>query len=506
MTVVIVGAGPVGLAVACGLRQHGIGVRVVDRAPGPSPTSRANIVHARGAAVLDRLGALGDLPARSVTAMKITMHLEGRPVTTVRFGDAPGAARAALVVSQAEVESRLRARLAELGGRIEWETELVGLSQEPDGVVLSLGGGETVRAAWVIGCDGAHSAVRDLSGIAFPGAPVAEQFLLADVHADWAADRGGTAGWYSRQGLLFAMPMRDPGGQDDLWRLMADVSLAEPRPADSAAVLDRFRELLPERAGRTDVRIRDAVWTSVFRIHRRLAEDYRRGRVLLAGDAAHIHSPMGGQGMNTGIGDAENLAWKLALVIDGHAHDALLNTYRAERRPLAVEVLRGSTMATRIQVGKGPIGRFLRDRVMIPLLNLPWVQARMTAAAAQLWVSYRRGPLGGGPRVLHRRQVRSGDRVPDRPCRYEDGQVTRLYAELRGRWVLLADSTDAALLGPTARKWLGDHVAVLHPSPGETGSQVQLVRPDGHLGWQGPADPDLLGRWLTGAMCHGRTR
>ncbi|MDN5857740.1 MAG: FAD-dependent monooxygenase [Pseudonocardia sp.] len=498
--VIVIGAGPSGLAVACGLLQQGVPVRVLDRADRPALTSRANILHARGVEVLDRLGALADLRDRAVTVMSVTMHVGGRPVTTIRIGAEAGRAEAALVASQAEVEARLRDRLTELGGRVEWGTELVDLAQTRDGVTVTLADGRTAAAGWVLGCDGAHSAVRRLAGIGFPGVPSPEQFLLADAHLDWDVHREGTAGWYAEDGVLLAMPMRDPDGREDRWRLMANVDLTEPRPPTERALLDRLQELIATRAGRSDGAIREAVWTSVFRIQRRLAEDYRRGRVLLVGDAAHIHSPMGGQGMNTGIGDAENLAWKLGLVVAGRAGDGLLDTYATERRPLAAEVLRGADAATRLQVGAGPVGRFVRDRVMVPVLGLPAVQRWLTGRASQLWVSYRRGPLGGGRRQPGR-GLRPGDRVPDRRGVLLDAahsSPSRMYSALRSGWALL-DPGDG--LCDVAEKHLGRPVVALRA--GEP--RAMLVRPDGHLAWSGaPTDVAGLKRWLDSALHRGR--
>ena len=167
---IVVGAGPAGLAMACGLMQHGVRVRVVDKAAAPATTSRANFLHARGSEVLDRLGALGDLPERSVRAMKITTYLGGKPLMRIRFGD-PGLHTAAppMVISQAEIEAALRHRLAELDGGIDWATALVDLRQDESGVVATFGTGEEARTRWLVGCDGAASATRRLAGIDFSG-------------------------------------------------------------------------------------------------------------------------------------------------------------------------------------------------------------------------------------------------------------------------------------------------------------------------------------------------
>ncbi|MGN9783279.1 FAD-dependent oxidoreductase [Nonomuraea sp. ZG12] len=481
--VLVVGAGPVGLALACALLQHGVSVRVVDRAPGPATTSRANFVHARGSEVLDRLDALDGLPEESVRAMTITTYAGDRPMMRIRFGD-PGlrTAAAPMVISQARVEARLRDRLAELGVRPEWNSALVAADQDEHGVDAVLADGRTVRAGRLVGCDGTSSTVRKLAGIGFPGVKVSERFLLVDARLDTTLDRSGTSGWVHPEGMFGAMPM--PGGQ---WRLLAyDPAFGEDKPGEER-IVERMRQILPERTGLRDVRLLDASWASLFSVHRRLADTYRRGRVLLAGDAAHAHAPFGGQGMLTGLGDAENLAWKLALVVHGRAADRLLDTYEAERRPLATQVLRGSTAATKVNIAAGPVGRFLRDQVLIRLFGIAWLQRWVTYTTSQLWVSYRRGPLGG-----RGRRPRPGDRIPDTACERPDGTRTRLHAELRGRWAVVGDESALA----AARSRLGDRVVLLRPADGPL--PAMLVRPDGHLACQGGAAE--LTRWLDGAL------
>jgi 4,5-epoxidase len=488
--VIVVGGGPTGLAAACALADAGVSVRVIDRSDGPAPTSRANILHARGVEVLLRIGALGDIRERALEPMGMRMHARGRPLATMRFAPDERESVQALFVSQAAIEEELRRRAGELGVEVEWGTEVAGATQDADGVTVQPTGGAPVRVGWLVGCDGARSIVRDVAGIDFPGVPVVEQFLLADVHLDWARDRSMSIGWFHRDGVLLAIPMRDTGGAGDLWRLMADVPPADQR-LDADQIVARFERLLGERAGEATVRIRDAVWTSVFRIQHRLASTYRRGRILLAGDAAHIHSPIGGQGMNTGIGDAENLAWKLALVLHGRAGVDLLDTYTAERRPLAAEVLRTTTANTRILVAEGHVARFVRDRLFVPLLNLPAVQRQASRTASQLGVTYRRGPLGG-----RGRPPRPGDRVPDRACTRADGTPTRLLAELGPAWVALGPSGALVQdMAAAARQHVGDAVAPLVADVPDT----WLIRPDGHLLWRGD-DRDDLHRRLTTAL------
>lgn len=408
--VLVVGAGPTGLTLACGLAAAGIDVRIVDAAAGPAGTSRALALQPRGVEVLHRLAALG--------------------------------------------------------GAVEWGRTVTGLSGDADGVTVGFDAAPAMRAQWAIGADGAHSAVRKSAGIDFVGAPLVEGFLLADVHAQLDRPRNATAVWLRGTGMLAAFPL--PG--DDLWRLMA------PAPPDGAAdVVAYLAARLAAEAGGT---VHAAEWTSTFRIQRRLASAYRRGRVLLAGDAAHIHSPFGGQGMNTGLGDAENLAFKLALVISGRADAGLLDTYAAERRPIAKEVVASTSSVTVGALGGRRALRLVRD-LAVPLLNQGWLQRLIIGKASGLQVSYRRGPFGARcwpPGGLH-----VGDRVPNWPGVDTDGTSIRLHDALGPAWALLGRES----LADIARGRLGDVVGV------RGDGQALLVRPDGHLAWRG-TDPRAL--------------
>ena len=472
--VVVVGAGPTGLALACGLREAGIAVRVLDGAAGPAVTSRALGLQPRGVEVLDRLGALGDLPDRALPVNKVVITVDGRELARLQVGLAMErlGGRPGLIISQAEIEAALRKRLADLGGAVEWSRRVVALDAHTDGITVRLDGGDDVDAGWVVGADGAHSVVRKAMEIGFPGVPLVERFLLADVHADLDRPRDAACTWMRGAELLAAFPL--PG--DDLWRLMAP---APPEFGDLPQqdnIVDFLGARLRADAGAS---VRAVEWTSSFRIQRRLADTYRRGRVLLAGDAAHIHSPLGGQGMNTGIGDAENLAWKLALVLSGRADDSLLDTYEAERRPIAKDVLESTSGLTEVVVGESRAARFVRDHIAVPLMNRAWVQRLIATRASQLRVSYRNGPLGAGLRRLLP-GLRSGDRVPDR-----DG----MYDALGPAWALLGPLP----LAEVARERLGNVVHLLHDG------DALLVRPDAHLAWRG-TDPDALRAWLDGAL------
>ena len=458
MAVLIAGAGPTGLTAACALMQRGVPVRVLDGAEGPATTSRALGVQPRGGEVLNRVDALRDLPERGMDIGYVKAMVGGRAMMDLRLDRWKG--RGALI-GQSEIEKSLRDRLSELGGKVEWGTAVTDVSQDADGVTVLAG--EPIRGEWLLGCDGAHSTVRKLAGIDFPGVPLTERFLLADVHLDWSLPRGGVTTWLGPDGMFAAFPL--PG--KDLWRLQGE--FPGDRPVD---VLAELQSMLPQRTGLT-AEFKSCDWTSSFTIHRRLARTYRNGRIFLAGDAAHVHSPFSGQGMNTGIGDAENLAWKLAMVVNGRAGERLLGTYETERRPIAEEVLRGTTALTSFVLGMGTWRRLLRDLVILPLMNLPVAQRKLFEQTSQLAISYRRGPLGP-----------YGDRDLEIAPRWTNG-----------RWVLVVPTPNDPYV-KIATQRLGDDLLV------ETGAVTRLVRPDGHLAWQGRPSPARLKAWLDETLTH----
>lgn len=479
MTVLVVGGGPTGLVAACCLRRHGVDVRVIDRASAPATTSRALGLQPRGVEVLARVGALGDLREHALDLRDVTFYADGRLVSSVKV-DMPAGESRPLVIGQSAIEATLRARLAELGASVEWGTELRTLTQDRDGVRASIADGSTIRADWVLGCDGSRSAVRDQAGIGFPGKKVAERFLLADVAARLPRPHAGSTTWLHRDGMFVAIPL--PGaGSAPIWRLMADVPLADAEEPTREAIVAQLRQAGAARAGLTDLDLAEVHWTSAFRINRRLADRYRHGRLLIAGDAAHVHSPFGGQGMNTGIGDAENVAWKLAMVARGLADESLLDTYAVERRPVAGDVLDNTTVTTRLLLSGQPVVRVVRDRVVLPMLASGPAQARLLAKASQLGISYRRGPLGGRHGV--------GDRVPNLACSEEGGASA-------GRWTLVVPAEGAPECMAIARAWLGDELMVLVGAAPD----VRLVRPDAHLAWRGSRAGTKLGRWLSNAL------
>lgn len=505
MEVLVVGAGPTGLTLACDLLASGVGVRIVDKAPGPSTTSRALGLHPRGIEVLDRAGALGDLERRANPIRQVVIDHGGRHGAHLRLGQTTQlVTRPGLLISQADIEGSLRARLGALGGAVEWGQEVLHASQDADGVRVQLPDGSAARCHWTIGCDGAHSRVRKLAGIGFPGVADVERVLLADVLADLPMPRDAASVWLRGTEMLGAFPL--PG--HDLWRLMAPAPDGAGGDLSPREVLNLLTAQLHKRSGCPPSAVREAKWTSTFRIHRRLAQRYRQGRMLVAGDAAHVHSPFGGQGMNTGIGDAENLAWKLALVVHGHADPALLDSYQAERRPIATEVLQSTGALTGVVLGDTWTARLLRDHLFVPSLNLPVVQRLIWEHASQLKISYRHGPLAGTRDWPWRTGPRPGDRVPDQTCLRLDGSRTRLHVELGSHWVLLTPANapaHAQACADRARNRLGFDAVTVLTSPAGRPPQVVLIRPDGHIGWCGQPLPTKLDAWLAGILRYNRT-
>jgi 4,5-epoxidase len=507
--VLIAGAGPTGLALACGLLANGVAARVVDKATEPAGTSRALGLQPRGVEVVDRLGALDGLPERALQVEQIVVHINGKHAGNVPYGQRTAlVTRPGLVISQADVEAELRRRVTELGGQIDWGREVVAAEQDSHGVAVGLADGGESRASWLVGCDGAHSRVRQLAGIGFPGVPLAERFLLVDAHADLPLSRQSIYVWLEGDSLFGAFPL--PG--QDVWRLMAPA--ADPgTEADTMTgevILAEVTRALGERTDCDPSLIRDPVWVTSFRVHRRLADTYRTGRILLAGDAAHVHAPFGGQGLNTGIGDAENLAWKLAMVIDGTADDELVDSYEAERRPTAAKAIKSTGAMGNLILGNHVVARLLRDRVFVPLMNKPSMQRRVWENLSQLKVTYRDGPLGRRPRNrFSRHGPVPGDRVPDIACvRADGGGHTTLHAELGNTWALVVPSRMASDgydgHAAVAAKRLGGDRTITLVADDESSEEIMLVRPDAHLGWRGRAHPDAFDRWLTAMTRHGR--
>ncbi|MEU2392959.1 FAD-dependent oxidoreductase [Streptomyces sp. NPDC007369] len=369
--VAIVGAGPTGLALAVTLAEAGVDFVLLDRQAEGANTSRAAVVHARTLEVFDELDPSGALSAeligRGVPVSRFRIRDGARPVAALSFD---GLRRRtahpyALMVPQYETEAVLLARLRALGGEVHRPYEVTGIAQDADGVTLTTAGGETLRAGRAVGADGMHSAVREAAGIPFTGASYAESFVLADVAMDWAPGPREVSMTFGPFGPTVVAPL--PDGR---YRVVAAVAEAPAAP-DLAFVQQLLDGLAPGQAT-----VRDLAWSSRFRIHHRVADRYRAGRLLLAGDAAHVHSPAGGQGMNTGIQDGYALGRALA------AGD--VEGYEAARRPVALRVVALTDRMTRFSTTRNPALRLARNTALRLLAAVPALRNRAAAELAEL--------------------------------------------------------------------------------------------------------------------------
>ncbi|MDH6108417.1 2-polyprenyl-6-methoxyphenol hydroxylase-like FAD-dependent oxidoreductase [Kitasatospora sp. MAP12-15] len=362
--VAIVGGGPVGLTLAVTLAEAGIDFVLLDRLTEGANTSRAAVVHARTLEVLEQIGVAEQLIATGLTLDHFSVRDGARLLLRVPFAGLPTRYPHVLLTPQYETEQVLLARLRALGGDLHQPYEVTGVAQDATGVTLTMATGEQLRADYAVGADGMHSVVREAAGIGFTGSAYAQSFVLADVRMDWAPGPSEVALAFGEAGIFVVAPL-----PRDRYRIVAIVDEAPAEP-DLAYV----QRLLDERAP-GQARVNELIWSSRFRIHHRVADRYRAGRLLLAGDAAHVHSPAGGQGMNTGIQDAYALGRAFATdTLDG---------YEAQRRPVAVRVVAFTDRLTRIATATGPRRR-LRNLVLPLLGHIPAFRMRLARELAEL--------------------------------------------------------------------------------------------------------------------------
>ncbi|MCX3059164.1 FAD-dependent monooxygenase [Streptomyces beihaiensis] len=459
--VVVVGSGPTGLLLAGDLAAAGVPVTLVERrAHKISNLSRAFVVHARTLEQLDARG-LADAVERQGTRLdrlRLFHHL------TVDLTGLPSRFNHLLVVPQYEVEKVLERRAVDAGVTFAYETEVTGLTQDAAGVTLATrtadGESGELRAAYVVGTDGMRSSVREALGLPFPGKSVIRSVVLADVKLAQEPENLLTVNAVG-DAFAFIAPFGDGYYRVIGWIRSHDV------PDDAPLGLDEIKEVARLALGH-DYGMHDPRWMSRFHSDERQAPHYRVGRVLLAGDAAHVHTPAGGQGMNTGLQDAANLGWKLAAVAGGRAGQELLDTYEAERHPVGKEVLRSSGGIVRMAMANSPWTLAARATLTAVLNRVRPARDWVVGGITGIGVAY------AAPKGAHRLV---GKRVPD--VSLQDG--SRLYEALReGKFVLvLPQGVDAE------REFGKDAVAVARWASGRRTSL--LVRPDGYAAWASEA-------------------
>ncbi|MFI2762315.1 rifampin monooxygenase [Streptomyces echinatus] len=462
--VIVVGGGPTGLMLACELRLHDVHVVVLERLTEPTGESRGQGLHTRSVELMDQRGLLDRFLAVSEKFQVgglfggVQKPWPDQLDTAHPYG---------LATPQPVTERLLHERALELGAEIRRGREVAGLSQDEDGVTVELADGTHLRSRYLVGCDGGRSTVRKRLGVAFPGEPATVETLLGDMEltGDPAAIAAAVAEVRKTQLRFGASPLGD-----GRYRLVVPADgVAEDRA--TAPTLDEFRQRLRDFAG-TDFGAHSPRWLSRFGDATRQAESYRTGRVLLAGDAAHIHPPTGGQGLNLGVQDAFNLGWKLAAAVNGWAPGGLLDSYHTERHPVAARVLE-NTRAQMTLLDTGPGATALRE-LFSRLMDFEEVNRYVTGLITAVGVRY---DLGEGHELLGRRL---------RDVRLKRG---RLYELMHGGRGLLLDQTGR--LSVTGWADRVDHVVDVSE---ELDVPAVLLRPDGHVAWVGDDQRELLGR------------
>ena len=533
LPVLVVGAGPTGLTVANELARHGVPPRIIDRAPAPATTSRALVVQSRTLEIFDDIGVIEEVIAAGDSATGLTITFAKKTVELDFAGQLTGpenytAYPEPRTLSQHDTERILTELLSRQGVEIARGRELTGLTQDGETVTVSLRGDdgsiETLRCRWVIGCDGAHSAVRRAAGIPFSGSTYRDEFIMADAELDWRLPHGGLYGFPSPAGIFAAFSM--PG--ENRYRIFGNFPPGPDGPSAeySEPSHDEFQAMVDERVPFPAEVIKE-YWVTRYRVHSRTVPRYRAGRVFLVGDAAHVHSPAGAQGMNTGIQDGYNLAWKLALVERGLAGESLLDSYQAERHPVGVQLLKTTDRLFSAFGGQNPLARLARGRVA-PLLastvlTRTWIRRRFIGLLAQLRLHYPDSPLNAEDGAGWRDAPAPGDRAREADV-IIDGRQGRLHEVFRGthHTVLLFtgfdnDARPAVEMCRTAEQIeqmypgmvkvrvvtaerFADHAAALgdptrsaHRRYGATSACAFIVRPDKYIGYRGrPVDADRL--------------
>ena len=494
--VLIVGAGPTGLMLANQLGRRGIRVMLIDRHNGPAQQTRAMGVQARTLEIYAKLGIAQQAIDQGARTMGANIWAEAKhkarvPVHDIGKGLSPFPF--VLMLGQDDNERILGETLRNWNISVQWNTELTALTQHHDHVTASLrqsdGSQLEVSAAWVAGCDGSHSSVRNLCGIEFPGAPYEHVFFVADTVAagDMVQDELNVYLW--KKGFHLFFPMRDRNH----WRV---IGILPSHLRDRDVVT--FEDVIPhisQEAG-TKLSFDACNWFSTYRIQHRCASLFRASRCFLLGDAAHIHSPMGAQGMNTGLQDAYNLGWKLAMVVRGEAGAELLDTYETERRRVAQALLRGTDRAFSLVVSDTPLAAFFRTKIMGNIAAIAMrrkrVQSLFFRLISQIGIRYRHSPLSRNLGDLPDAAPRAGDRFPWLRVRLEGSDRSEdLYQKLDDlRFSLIVVGQPAplhsfprtvdVLVIPTDTVNRDAIASAMIPA-----TSFYLLRPDGHIAMAG---------------------
>jgi 2-polyprenyl-6-methoxyphenol hydroxylase-like FAD-dependent oxidoreductase len=529
--VLIVGAGPVGLTLAVELQRFGLACRIVDQCAKPTDKSKALVVWPRTLELLDRAGIADKFVAAGMWAKGARMFGGGKQLVHIEVHLEDTAYPGPLMIAQNETERLLNETLTKRGLPVERSVELLHCEDHGNYVTSTLrhadGHEEQVTSAWIAGCDGSHSTVRKQIGVDFKGEFEPNDWILADTHIDGPLTPNEISAYWHADGVAIFFPFSTPGR----YRVICDMGAAPSTGKPADPTLEQVQKLVDER-GPSGLRLHDPIWLSGFRIHERKVDEYAKGRAFLCGDAAHIHSPAGGQGMNTGMQDAFNLAWKLALVHQGHARPSLLKSYTQERNAVGEMVLHNAGIFTRVATIRNPVLQSLRNHLISIAGKFSAVQQRAVSQLTELAIHYANSPLNGDdPGKAWSGKVAAGDRLPEAELTCGDsGKATRMLSAIGGEkhtlLVMPQSTADAARRQPVEEALLteaqqlheefGDVLQVIlvlpHDASGKTeidlpseliagvyidsknqlrdrlglrNTAIALVRPDGYIGFRG---------------------
>jgi 2-polyprenyl-6-methoxyphenol hydroxylase-like FAD-dependent oxidoreductase len=515
--VLVIGAGPTGLTMAIALTQLGLSCRIIDKLAAASDKSKALVVHTRSLEALDTLGVAADIVSRGEPVEAVNFMNRDHLLAKIHTIGLDSPYPFMLCVAQNETEAALTAQLQRLGLAIERSIELISFTQDESEVTAILqhadGQTETVHSRWMVGADGSHSSVRHGLNLSFDGFPYEDKFWLADVYVNWQLEPHQIYNFVADKGSCMAFPI-----QGNRFRLLGNTPLGgDPNSDPTLAAI----QTLVDHVCPSGTELHDPVWLANFKVHHRKVSNYRQGRIFLIGDAAHVHSPAGGQGMNTGIQDAHNLAWKLALTAKGLVQPALLASYHPERNAVGEQVLKTTDRLLKLMTMQNPVARTIRDHALALASTQEGFTDKMKSSLSQLDIAYPDSTLTSG-NTTAKGGIPAGERAPEALLSSETPPHTsiRLSDMYRGgkfSLVLLAganatqedytnlseladtvasnykDSVDvhivvAGVVRPTAlANWNGsilyDVALALHHRYGFSTTSAYLLRPDGYVGF-----------------------
>ncbi len=434
--VLIIGAGPVGLTLASELARYGVQCRIVDKEPSPKTISKALILHVRTQEVFDAMGAITAEKSISIPLRRISLHTYGKLIGHLHADAIDSPHPHPIILGQDKTERVLEEHLHNLGNKVEWQVEAIGFEQTETGVAVTLrhpdGQEEVAHANYLVGCDGAHSMVRKKLGLSFAGGKYEnEQFIQTDAKIRWTLPKGTSYLFLTQQGYMMVIEM-----PDDIVRVF--ISLSDPDPTnETPPTLQEVQDALNQLGG-LEAELYDPIWLARYRTSHRRADRFREGRIFVAGDAGHIHVPLGGQGMNTGIQDAFNLGWKLAYTLQGKVNPTLLDTYNAERIPVAEALLAGTDKGYRIILHPNELKQNA-VRLLGPfIVGQESIRAKILHTLEEVDISYKdTSPIaadyGGSSGPV------AGDRAPSATIlRLADYATVQMFDVFRGtHWTLL---------------------------------------------------------------------